>query len=477
MKVSVIGSGPNGLAAAVVMARAGHDVTVYEGSDKAGGGLRTDDFTDFDGRFDVCSAVHPMALASVFFRSFDLGSRIPFVQSDISFAHALPGRAAVAYRDLERTSSELGRTGPAWSAIMKPLLHQIDAVRALSGLQLRPHPSTVAGALALGVAAMGFSALRGEARALGAGVVAHGAAPFSSIAGRFVGAVLAAEGHAAGWPIPVGGSGAIADAMVQDIEAHGGRVELGRRIEDLREVWSPGDTAMFDTGPRGFADIASNVLPARYVSALRSYRYGNAASKVDFVLSGPIPWTDARLRDALTVHLGGWEREVSGAERAALRGSVPARPYVLLSQPTRRDRTRLPPGSTDEIVWAYAHVPNGSTEDAAERIIDRIESFAPGFRDVIVHRESRPAPFFAQLNPNFQGGDILGGRVDVPQLLTRPTKSVQPWRTPIPGVYLCSAATPPGAGVHGMAGWHAARLALARVGQGLPDLRPAARVD
>lgn len=472
MRVSVVGSGPNGLAAAVVMARAGHSVTIYERSDKAGGGLRTDQFADFPGLFDVCSAVHPMALASRFFRAFDIESRVPFLQSDISFAHALPGRAAVAYRDLERTSAELGRTGPAWSAVMKPLLHEIEAVRALSGLEVRLRPSTVAGAAALGIAAAGFSALRGEARALAAGVVAHGAAPFQSLAGRFVGAVLAAEAHAAGWPIPQGGSGAIAEALVEDLRAHGGRVELGHTVTDLREVWSPGDVAMFDTGPGMFADIAADALPSRYHAALRRYRYGNAASKVDFVLSGPVPWTDTRLREAMTVHLGGWEQDVSRAERAALGGVVPERPYILLSQPTLRDRTRLPAGSTDEIVWAYAHVPNGSPVDASERIIERIEAFAPGFRDLVLHHESRPAPFFAELNPNFQGGDVLGGRVDVLQLLTRPTKTVRPWRTPISGVYLCSAATPPGAGVHGMAGWHAARLALAEVGQGMPDLGP-----
>lgn len=422
MRVSVVGSGPNGLAAAVVMARAGHDVTVYESSDVPGGGLRTDAFRGFNARFDVCSAVHPMALASTFFRAFEIERRVPFLHSEISFAHALPGRSAVAYRDLKRTADELGSTGRDWSRVMKPLLHNIDAVRALSGLELQPRVSTAFGAAALATAALGFSFMRGEARALASGVIAHGAAPFESMSGRFVGAVLAAEAHAVGWPIPEGGSGAIAAALVEDLRAHGGRVEVGHRVTDIREVWAPGDTALFDTGPGAFAEIADGALSDRYVSALRRYRYGNAASKVDFVLSGPVPWDDARLRDSPTIHLGGWERDVSQAEREARRGAVPENPYVLLSQPTRLDRTRLPTGSKSEIVWAYAHVPNGSPFDAAEAIIARIEAFAPGFRDLIIYRESRPAPFFAALNPNFYGGDVLGGRVDLSQFITRPTK-------------------------------------------------------
>lgn len=470
MRVSIVGSGPNGLAAAVVMARAGHDVVVYEASDKAGGGLRTDSFREFDGLFDVCSAVHPMALASTFFRGFELSRRVPFLGGEISFGHALPGRSAVAYRDVERTVSELGATGPGWGRVMRPLVRNIDAVRALSGLVLRPRPATALGAASLAAAAVGFSALRGEARALASGVVAHGAAPFGSPAARFVGAVLAAEAHAAGWPVPKGGSGEIARALIEDIGAHGGSVNIDHTISDIREVWEPGDIVIFDTGPRGFAEIASRVLPSRYTSALQRYRYGNAASKVDYVLRAPIPWSDPRLRDAGTVHLGGREPEISRAERDAGRGIVPDAPYVLLSQPTRLDRSRLPDGSSDEIVWAYAHVPNGSDIDAEELITSRIESFAPGFRDLVVHRESRPAPFFAALNANFVGGDVLGGKVDAPQLLTRPTLTSLPWRTPLPGVYMCSAATPPGAGVHGMGGWHAARLALKSLGQSMPEL-------
>ncbi len=471
MRVSVIGSGPNGLAAAVIMARAGYEVTVYEAAGKPGGGLRTDSFEGFDGSFDVCSEVHPMALASTFFRAFEVHRRVPFLTPDISFAHALPGRSAVAYRDLGRTVEELGATGARWGQVMRPLVRNIDGVRALSGLEISPRVSTVLGGASLAAAVAGFSALRGEARALASGATAHGAAPFSSLAARFVGAVLAAEGHAAGWPIPRGGSGAIAASLVDDFQAHGGRLVVDHHVRDLRDVWSPGDVALLDVGPRGFATMAEGLLPSRYASALGRYRYGNAASKADFVLSAPIPWSDERLRGAATVHLGGPERDISSAEIAARRGSVPDAPYVLLSQPTRLDRSRLPVGSTDEIVWAYAHVPNGSTVDAVDLIAARIEAYAPGFRDLIVHRESRPAPFFSALNANFEGGDVLGGKVDATQLLTRPTMSVRPWRTPLPGVYLCSAATPPGAGVHGMAGWHAARLALRQLGRRMPSLR------
>lgn len=472
MRVSVVGSGPNGLAAAVVMARAGHDVTVYEKDAKPGGGLRTDEFSNGGGLFDVCSAVHPMALASKFFTSFGLDRRVSFATPEISFAHALHGRSAVAYRDLARTVEELGPTGRGWGAVMRPLVGNISAVRALSGLALRGRPAEVVGALAMGCSAVGFSALSGPARALASGVVAHGAAPFDSIAGRFVGAVLAAEAHSVGWPVPVGGSAAIADAMIDDIRAHGGRVLTDVLVDDIREVWTPGDIALFDTGPRGFARAAGSLLSSRYRARLCRYRYGNAAAKLDLVLSEPVPWSDARLRDAGTVHLGGWERDISRAEIDARRGRHSAAPFVLLSQPTRLDRSRLSESSTGEIVWAYAHVPNGSHRNSAEAIIRRIETFAPGFRDTIVHREVRPATSFAELNPNFVGGDVLGGRVDLPQLLTRPTFTARPWRTPLPGVYLCSAATPPGAGVHGMAGWHAARSALSDHGQTMPDLSP-----
>lgn len=475
MRVSVVGSGPNGLAAAVVMARAGHDVTVYERDAVAGGGLRTEAFAGDGGLYDVCSAVHPMALASRFFTSFELERRVDFVTPDISFGHALHGRSAVAYRDLDRTVEELGEPGRAWGAVMRPLVDNIGAVRALSGLALRGRPSEAVGALAMAAAAVGFSALTGSARALASGVVAHGAAPFGSMAARFVGAVLAAEAHSVGWPVPVGGSAAIASAMVADIRTHGGRVVNDTVVDDIRQVWAPGDIALFDTGPRPFAEAAAPLLPTGYRDRLRRYRYGNAAAKVDMILSEPVPWTDARLRDAGTVHLGGWERDVSRAERQARVGRHPSAPFVLLSQPTRLDRSRLPAASDREIVWAYAHVPNGSSRDATESILRRIETFAPGFRDTVVHLEARPATSFAALNPNFVGGDVLGGRVDLAQLLTRPTLTARPWRTPIPGVFLCSAATPPGAGVHGMAGWHAARIALQENGQTMPDLSPTDR--
>jgi phytoene dehydrogenase-like protein len=475
VRVSVVGSGPNGLAAAVIMARAGHDVTVYEKDAVAGGGLRTEAFSGDGGLFDVCSAVHPMALASRFFTSFGLDRRVDFVIPEISFGHALHGRAAIAYRDLDRTVQELGAPGRTWGTVMRPLVDNIAAVRALSGLALRGRPSEAVGALAMGAAAVGFSALAGPARALASGVIAHGAAPFGSLAGRFVGAVLAAEAHSVGWPVPVGGSAVIAAAMVADLEAHGGRVLNDTLVDDIREVWSPGDIALFDTGPWPFAEAAAPLLSSGYRDRLRRYRYGNAAAKIDMILSEPVPWADGRLRDAGTVHLGGWERDVSRAERQARTGTHPSAPFVLLSQPTRLDRSRLSGPSDREIVWAYAHVPNGSRGDATESILRRIETFAPGFRDTVLHLEERPAASFAELNPNFVGGDVLGGRVDLAQLLTRPTLTARPWRTPLPGVFLCSAATPPGAGVHGMAGWHAARLALRGNGQSMPDLSPTDR--
>jgi phytoene dehydrogenase-like protein len=316
-----------------------------------------------------------------------------------------------------------------------------------------------------------FPTLRGSARALAAGATAHAAAPLSSLPGRFIGAVLAAEAHVSGWPIPIGGSQKIADALIDDFRAHGGEVLSGHRVTDLRSVWRPGEAAILDTSPANVAQLAGGLLPSRYRQALTKYRYGNAASKVDFILSEQIPWDDRRLVGAGTVHLGGPADTISRAESSARRGDVSEEPFVLLSQPSRFDRSRVRDTSQREVVWSYAHVPNGSGIDATEMIIRRVERFAPGFRDVIESSEARPATWFERHNANYVGGDVLGGRVDVRQFITRPTVSPTPWSTPLRGVYMCSAATPPGAGVHGMGGWHAARVALRDLAnQALPDL-------
>lgn len=473
-RVTVVGSGPNGLAAAVIMARAGHPVRVFERDNLAGGGLQTVPFAEERGVLDVCSAVHPMAVSSRFFREFGLAERIEFTYPEISYAHALDGESAVAYRDLDRTVAELGADGAGWSHAMRGLVSRIDAVRAMSGLTPALSASQAFGAAALALtAALRIPALKGRARALASGAVAHGAAPMSSLAGRFVGSVLAAEAHAAGWPIPVGGSTSITAALLADLADHGGTVITGQEVTDVRDVWEPGDILFFDTAPISAARLTDGLFPDRFARALARYRYGNAASKVDFVLREPIPWSDTRLFGAGTVHLGGPAAEVSQAEAAAHRGRLSEAPFVLLSQPTRFDRTRLPAGSGREIVWSYAHVPNGSPVDATKVISRRIERFAPGFRDVVEHSEARPALWYADHNANFVGGDVLGGSVELRQFLTRPTLSLTPWRTPVPGMYLCSAATPPGAGVHGMGGWHAARLALHDTGRrSLPDLAP-----
>ncbi len=332
------------------------------------------------------------------FGSSELSRRVPFLAGDISLAGPLPRRSVVvAYRDIDRTVSELGPTRPGQGRATKPLLRNIDALRPLGGLILKPRLATAFGAAALAASALGFSMLRA---------------------------------HASGWTVPRGGSG-----------------EIARASRDL---------VFFGTGPRGFVEIASHVRPSRYMSALRRYRYTSAASKVDIVLRSAIPWSDTRLWDASTAHLGGPESEVSKAEIDAGRCIVPNAPYVLPSQPTRLDRSRLPDGSSEEIVWAYAPVPNGSGIDAEELITSRIHSFAPGFQDLIVHRESRPGPFFAALNATFVGGDVPGGKVDDPQRLTRSTLTFLPWRTPLHGVYMCLASTPPGAGVQGIGRWHAA---------------------
>lgn len=474
--VAVVGSGPNGLAAATIMARAGLKVHVYEAAASTGGGTRTEELLEDGHLHDICSAVHPMAVASPFFRAFQLSQRIELLTPELSFGSPLDGgRAALAYRSLERTVAELGRDGRAYGKLMAPLIRHVSGVTdtALNQLFRIPRDPVAAGVLGLrtleqGSPLWGLRFREDLAPALIAGVAAHAVGRLPSLTSAGAGLLLGTLAHVEGWPIPAGGSASIARAMTDDVEAHGGVIKTGVRIETLGQL-APAKVVLLDVAPPGLLKLAGHRLPLGYRRALESFRFGNAACKVDFILSGPVPWAAAGLADAGTVHLGGTREEISAAEADVAAGRHPERPYVLVSQPSRFDATRAPAGR--HILWTYCHVPAGSTVDMAAAVISQVERFAPGFRDVIVRFKVTTATALADYNENYVGGDFSAGLVDVRGLMKRPVWSAVPWRTPVPGVYLCSSSTPPGPGVTGMSGYHAAKYALKDMfGMDVPSL-------
>lgn len=482
-RATVIGSGPNGLAAAVTLARAGYEVEVLEAADTIGGGIRTASGPLPGFVSDVCSAVHPAALASPFFRALGIERRVDWIVPEISYAHPLDeGRAAIAWHDIERTAAGLGPDGRAWLALLRPLVRRIEGVVDFTGNALPRVPRDPVAAVRYGLRMLqhGTPLARGSLRteaagALLAGVVAHANAPLPSLSAAAAGLLLAAHGHAGGWAYPRGGARRIADALVADLEAHGGAVRTGEHIGDLATLdWGDparGDLLVLNTSPR--LALTHPDVPARYARALRTFRYGPAAAKVDFALSGPVPWANPQVAQAPTVHLGGTRDEIWASENAVARGTVIENPYVLAVQPSVLDDTRAPAGGA--VLWTYIHVPAGSTLDATELVTRQVERFAPGFRDVVLAAHAVPASRRELINPAEIGGDIFGGAFTMRQALRRPTVSAHPWRTPMPGVYLASASTPPGPGVTGMPGWLAARTALEDAGRPttLADLFPA----
>lgn len=474
--VAVVGSGPNGLAAAVTMARAGLKVHVFEEAATPGGGLRTSELMQPGHLHDICSAVQPMALASPFFQAFELARRIHLITPELSFASPLDGgRAALAYRSLDRTAEGLGRDGPAYHRLMAPLVRRAAGVAdfTLNQLLRIPHDPVAAVLFGLRTLEQGSPAWNTRFRddlapALLTGVAAHSVGALPSLAPAGAGLMLGTLAHAQGWPIPTGGSASIASAMVRDIEAHGGSVETGRRIDSLAELPAVRAT-LLDIAPPALLRLSGDRLPAGYRRSLASYRFGNAACKVDFILAGPVPWQAADLADAGTVHVGGTRAEMAEAENQVAAGKHPDRPYVLVSQPSRFDDSRAPKGR--HILWTYCHVPAGSTKDMGEAVTAQLERFAPGFRDLVVQVQVTTAAGLAVYNQNYVGGDFAAGLMDLRGLIQRPVVSPVPWRTPLPGVYLCSSSTPPGPGVTGMPGFHAAKYALKDIfGLPLPRL-------
>ena len=482
----VVGSGPNGLAAAVTLAAAGVRVHVIEGAATPGGGCRTEELTLPGFRHDLCSAAHPLALASPFFRRFGPAARgVRFVHPEVVYAHPLDGgRAAVVTRSVTGTAASLGEDAAAYRRLMQPLAGggTVLADAVLSSMRRPPRYSAALAAYARhglrSATAVARRFATEEARALFAGVAAHAILPLDASPTAGVGLLLGSLAHSVGWPLVAGGSARLTDAMIEAIVAAGGQVETGRWVRSLADL-PPAAATLLDVAPRAFLTLAGEALPARYRSALARYRYGPGVCKVDFALSGPVPWASEAARQAGTLHLGGSFEEIAAAEAAVAGGQHPDSPYVLVVQASVADPARAPQGQ--HTLWAYCHVPSGSVVDMTLRIEAQIERFAPGFRDLVLARSTRTAADEEAGNPNYVGGDITCGAQTVRQVLARPVPRWNPYRTPLRGVYLCSAATPPGPAVHGRCGELAALTALRDVFgvRAQPDLgvlrpRPAA---
>ena len=463
---AVVGSGPNGLAAAVVLARAGLSVEVYEGAEEPGGGCRTAELTLPGFRHDVCSAVHPLLAVSPFFQTVDLEKRgVRLREPMVNFAHPLDGgRAAAVFRSVDDTAGGLGADADRYRRTIGPFARDFERIlpTILAPMRSVPrHPLAMARFALRGL--MPTSALvrsfeTDEARALLAGAAAHSMRPMTApLTGSFS-ILFTTIAHSAGWPLVEGGSGQIVQGLLAELEEAGGRLLTGRWVRDLSELESF-RTVLLDLTPRGLLAVAGTRLPAAYRRAMARYVYGPGICKVDWALSGPVPWSAPGCREAGTVHVCGTFEEVATSEAEITAGRHPERPYCIVAQPGVVDRTRAPQGS--ETLWAYAHVPAGSSLDVSDRIEAQIERFAPGFRDLILARSVVTAKEAELHNPNYVGGDINGGAATLMQTFFRPAVRWNPYRTPLQDVYLCSSSTPPGGGVHGMCGYWAASTALA----------------
>lgn len=464
----VVGAGPNGLAAAITLAEAGVPVTVFEASSTPGGGCRTADLTLPGFRHDVCSTVQSMVELSEFFQGLDLEALgVRMRRPEASFAQPLDGgRAAVAYADVDRTAEGLGRDGAAWRALFGRLTEGADEVLSdvFGDLRHVPrHPLLLARFGLPGLlpaTTLARTTFRTDAaRALFAGLAAHSVRDLSAPLTAAFGLVLGITAHAGGWPVVEGGSGVLADALVRHAESLGVEFVYDHPVTSLREL-PPARATLLDVGPHQLASIGGDDLPAGYRRRLQRFRYGGGVFKIDYALSGPVPWTNPEVRTAGTVHLGGTLEEVAASEAAMEAGRHSERPYVLVVQAGVADPTRAPAGA--QALWAYCHVPNGSDLDRTEAIENQLERFAPGFRDLVLHRATRTSSDYEAYDMNYVGGDINAGRAGLYQSALGPTPSWSRYKTAVDGVYLCSSSTPPGGGVHGMCGMNAAREALRR---------------
>lgn len=461
----IVGSGPNGLAAAITLARQGWRVLLLEAKETIGGGMRTAELTLPGFRHDICSAIHPLGMGSPFFQSLPLHDYgLKWIQPDLPLAHPLVDGTAVAlHQSLDKTAEQLGKDGPTYRRLFAPLVADWDKIARefLGPLRLPRHPLAVTqfGIRALWPAAMLARALfRTEpARALFAGLSAHSIMPLEWPLTASFGLMLGTLGHKVGWPLPRGGSQSIADALAAFFTDLGGEIVTNHEVKSLTEL-PPARAVLLDVTPRQLLAIAGEQLPISYRSQLEKYRYGPGVYKIDWALSEPIPWQAAACRRAGTVHLGPTLDEVALSERLVWNDGVTERPYTLVTQQSLFDSTRAPIGQ--HTGWAYCHVPNSSTVDMTAAIEAQIERFAPGFRDTILARHTMSTHDFQQYNPNYIGGDINGGVQNWRQLFTRPVPRLNPYTTPLKNVFICSSSTPPGGGVHGMCGYHAAQAVL-----------------
>jgi phytoene dehydrogenase-like protein len=464
----VVGAGPNGLAAAITLARAGCRVLLLEGRATVGGGMRSAELTLPGVVHDICSAIHPLAVGSPFFRALPLaGYGLEWIQPPAALAHPLDdGTVAVLDRSIEATAATLGLDSAAYRRLMAPLARDWARIEGsiLGPLRLPRHPLALArfGLLALLPARLlAERAFRGnQARALFAGLAAHSFLPLEEPPSAAFGLVLGLLGHVVGWPMPRGGAQQIANALAAYLRDLGGEIRTGVPVASVDDL-PPARAVLLDVGPRQLLRLAGHRLPAGYRGQLRRYRYGPGVFKLDLALAGPIPWRNPECARAGTVHLGGTLPEIAAGERLVAQGGHPARPFVLLAQHSLFDPTRAP--ASQHTVWAYCHVPNGSTVEMTAAIEGQIERYAPGFRACILARHTFTTRGLQRYDPNDIGGDINGGRADLRQLFTRPTPTLIPYRTAARGLYLCSASTPPGGGVHGMCGFFAAQAALREV--------------
>ncbi len=464
----VVGSGPNGLAAAITLAQAGQRVVVLEAALSIGGGLRTQELTLPGFRHDVCSAVHPLGVASPFFQSLPLERHgLRWLHPNAPLAHPLDHhgqRAVMLERDLLHTASALGADERAYRQLFAALErhHQAlleDILRPL--LHWPTHPLVM---MQFGIRGLWSANTLArnvfqtpEARALFAGLAAHSVLPLEAAGTSAIASVLGALGHAVGWPFPAGGAQSLADALTAHLHTLGAQVLTNVHIKHWRDL-PTAKTILLDVPPRTFLELAGPRLPSAYRTWLERYRHGAGVFKLDYALSQPIPWSDPSVALAGTVHIGGGMDEIAHAESQVARGQHPEKPFVLLAQHSLFDQTRAPAGK--HTAWAYCHVPNGSKVDMTAQIENQIERFAPGFRDCVIARHAMNTKAMQLHNPNYIGGDVNGGSNTLWQLLARPLPSFTPYRTPLRGVYLCSASTPPGGGVHGMCGHLAARTAI-----------------
>ena len=465
----VVGSGPNGLAAAITLARAGFSVLVCEANTTIGGGARSAALTLPGFVHDVCSAVHPLAAGSPFFRTLPLERfGLAWIQPEIPLAHPFDdGSAACLYRDVDFTAEQLGGDSRAYRRLMKRLASNWEKLAnefLQPMLHLPRHPLALAGfgipALCPATSLAKILFKHDAARALFAGIAAHSFLPLESIASSAFGLVLGMAGHAVGWPIPCGGSQAIANALANYLRECGGEIETNHRVEDLNSL-PKSRAVLLDVSVWEFLRVARGQMPPAYRHRLESFQHAPGIFKIDYALSKPIPWKAEACRRAGTIHLGGTMDQIAAAERDVAHGRIPGRPFTLVAQQSLFDQTRAPRGQ--HTLWAYCHVPFGCDTDMSDRIESQIERFAPGFRDCILARHKMNAADLEKSNLNLAGGDINGGAANLMQLIARPILSPKPYRTPLRGVYLCSASTPPGGGVHGMCGYHAARLALREI--------------